>query len=130
MRIQKAPSLYSPGNPAAQVAAYVVNGLRLDFPTCDLGDVVTVDNITYVDSSGSSHQVTNATGTIAVDQLSADANPSIDLSSFLPNAATTQPAGGFQIGDVRGISARSVVIWKERTNWKSRSLDTILTRTQ
>ena len=130
--IQKAPSLYVAGDPTTQVGAYQFSTLSpgsLLFPACDAGKVVEVDGITYFDKVVApnppvEHQVAVASGTITSDYKGTnyvDLTPYLD-SNFDPNS--------IQIGAVRGVSARAVVIWKERTDWKSRSLDTILTRTQ
>ena len=128
--IQKAPSLYSLGTDGSLgVGQYAVSGanpLHLHFPHCDSGKVVEVQDINYTDQSGSPRQVSGSSGTITTDTIGSDTDY-IDLTGFLPDADPTKPV---QIGAVRGVSARAVVIWKERTNWKTRALDTILTRTQ
>lgn len=128
--LQKAPSLYVAGNPALQVATFAQdpsNSLYLDFPKCDTGQVVEMDDISYVDTNGVQRQVSGASGTIAINSLGTDSNPYVDLTPFLPNVNPSVP---IQIGDVRGISALSSVVWKERDLWKTRSADTILTNGQ
>lgn len=50
--------------------------------------------------------------------------------SFTTNQpAQFSPAQVAQITAVRGLSARAIVAWQERGQWKSHSVDTILNRT-
>ena len=124
--LQKGPSLYSQGsNGALNAGQYGVsivgNVVHLHFPISDLGQTVDVHNITYVDANGNTQQMPDVTGSTIMTDFS-DSNY-ISLGT-LPTPIG--PNNTINIGAVQGISARSVVVWKERGQWKSRSVSTIL----
>ena len=119
--VQKAPAYYVVDN--VTQTAFPTNGILpghcyydsntslLLFPQSDAGKTVEVD--------GSPNQpgLTSAIGN-AVTTMNG-----INYVS-LPTTLTAA-----QITAVRGLSARAVVAWQERGQWKSHSVDTILNRT-
>ncbi len=123
--LQKNPSLYTLGSVGAlQPGQYGISSAggtyHLKFPVSNLGQTVEVDDVHYTDTSGNPQVAASPSAAIITDY--ADTNY-VDVGALLPNADLTQP---ITVGAVRGISARSVVVWKERGQWKSRSVSTIL----
>lgn len=119
--VQKAPAYYVLDN--FTLAAFPMNGIlpghcyydvntkSLLFPQSDAGKTVEVD------SSPDQPGLTSAIGNAVI------AMNGINYVSL----TTTLTAS--QITAVRGLSARAVVAWQERGQWKSHSVDTILNRT-
>ena len=139
--VQKAASVYnqypSSGAAKADVTAinqtganvpnmYVIDGTDIYFPKCDAGKTVEVDNIIY--SKGGT-TVTAPGGAVAISQDNGpDGSVYADLG--LLGAALVPSGGTITKLNVRGVSARAVVIWHERNNWRTRATDTLLTRSQ
>ena len=158
--VQKAPSQYARndagltltgGSYPLQLGQYAVDVATQNvyFPRADAGKTVELDDVIYYDQSGKQYQVSNivlalstgdsstypdqktgATVTSGIRQAGSDTQ---NLGSYLPvdsSSSPFDPTKGILIGAVRGVSATAVVIWKERTQWKTRNIDTILTRAQ
>ncbi len=120
--VQKAPAYYVLDNFVQ--AAFPTNGIlpghcyydagssSLLFPQSDAGKTVEVDG--SPDQPGLTSAIGNAvTAMNGINYVS--------LQTTLTNSS--------QITAVRGLSARAVVAWQERGQWKSHSVDTILNRT-
>lgn len=132
--LQKGPSIYTLGT--RSVSNYTSAGLGagqyglnqgsgvalLIFPISDVGQTVELDDVRYTDTNGNSQVVGSVTGTIATG-LQDQGNDFVDIDQYLPNVNTNAP---ILIGAVRGVSARAVVLWKERGQWKSLTQSTIL----
>ena len=117
------------------VIQYVVDEAaeRVYFPICDEGKTVECDNVAYT-STGSppgTKQIGQATAPISTD-LAPNGLPYINLSKSGLNPSSIIPdgiaPGTLAIGAVRGVSARAVVIWHENNQWRTRTLDTLLTQ--
>lgn len=145
LAIQKAPSVYTLGSLTTIKENSTVSGMmpnqyfvdeaaeRVYFPICDEGKTVEFDNIAYTNtgSPSTTKQIGQATAPISTD-LAANGLPYINLSSgglnpsgIIPDGITP---GTLSIGAVRGVSARAVVIWHENNQWRTRTLDTLLTQ--
>lgn len=90
---------------------------------CNAGKTVEVDG-TYMLSSGGAPQ--SFTQTIAVSPVLVSLNAP-DVQIALPPAITSGSTITFTA--VRGLSARSLVVWKERNRYKVHSVDAVLNRT-
>ena len=105
------------------------------FPRSDAGKSVEIDG-TYV-AGGALHSFANTVAiplvinnTLGSNYVAVDlANGS--LANPIPGSGTL-PGGVSQVtvSTVRGLSARSVVAWKERDRWKIHSVDALLSRAQ
>ncbi len=139
--VQKAPSVYTQtttvGNlstilPSTPNLFYVPTDgtTRIYFPACDAGKTVELDNVTYNDSAGKSHQVPLVSQPIS--DVSQGAGYSVDLGALGANVipSTDTPITNLTVGGVRGVSVRAVVIWHERNTWHTRATDTLLTRSR
>lgn len=148
--VQKAPSFYTRSlnpdgteNPtglavpgAATPNRYAIASAALIyFPLCDAGKTVEFDGITYA-VGGVARQIGQGTATLSTDTVDLG-NGSKGVYANLTNAglnaagviAETPDIGTFRFNAVRGVSARATVIWRERGQWRSRTLDTLLTQT-
>ncbi len=140
--VQKAASMYSPANAPSQLlttGASPVNDYLLDandttvyFPPCDAGKTVEFDGIAY---TAGGVQKTVAVGTAAISSdKAANGLPYVNLLGSGLNSSgiitDTGPITALSFTAVRGVSARAVVIWHERNNWRVRTTDTLLTQTQ
>ena len=118
--IQKAPAYYVVDN-QAQVTAnggiraghcyYDANTTSLLFPQSDAGKTVEVDG--SPDQPGQTAAIGDAVANMG----------GVNYVSLPYSLDATK------ITAVRGLSARAVVAWQERGQWKSHSVDTILNRT-
>lgn len=134
--VQKAPSYYNFNSAALATSA---NGLLpgqytfdpslklVYFPRCDAGKTVEVDG-TYV-QGGALHSFayTNAISPVLTTLVSGS-YPTVDIGAQTPPLSNT--ATNITISAVRGLSARSVVVWKERDRWRVHSVDAFLNRPQ
>jgi len=136
--VQKAPAYFSqvPGSAtgttplgAAQFA-YDGTDAFVYFARCNAGKTVEIDG-TYT-TTGATPTTQGFSDTVSVDPILynvGDSNVRVDLT----DAAKFEypvPAGATVVfSAVRGLSARSVVAWKERNVYKVHSVDTILNRT-
>lgn len=138
--VQKSPALYRHRlNPMTgqdvttglQVAEYAVAPMitmtagnkkfqRVYFPLCDAGKTVEFDGISYPGGNDLREQ------TIALDEQEDAGRAYADL----PVPGYVGMGGGVTFTAVRGVSVRSVIIWKERGDWKTRNVDTLLTRAE
>lgn len=119
--VQKAPAYYVVDN--FTQATFPINGIlpghcyydintkNLLFPQSDAGKTVEVDG--SPDQPGLTSAIGNAV--IAMNGINY-----VSLQTTLTDSS--------QITAVRGLSARAVVAWQERGQWKSHSVDTILNR--
>lgn len=154
--VQKAPSYYTLANPAnpsdttlltkpsAQRQPtdpqtpnlYAISSAdRVYFPLCDAGKTVEFDGITYTAGS-TTRQIGQGTATISTDTVDLGGDrravyanltgAGLNSSGVITDA---QAISALRFGAVRGVSARAIVIWRERNKWRSRSLDTLLTQT-
>jgi len=133
--VQKAPAYYVVDAPitgsTADIlpghCAYSVLSQNLLFPQMDAGKTVAVDgppdlpNQTGVVGNIVDINVTSTTTGIPIKYVG------LSFEANLPASITAAQAA--QITAVRGLSARAVVAWQERGQWKSHSVDTILNRT-
>ncbi len=115
---------------AADQFAYDSVDAFVYFPHCNAGKTVEIDG-TYT-TSGATPVTQGFSDTIAVSQVLSsvgDSNVSVNLND--PKSFEYPvPAGATVVfSAVRGLSARSVVAWKERNVYKVHSVDTILNRT-
>ena len=115
------------------------NETQVYFPICDAGKTVEFDGISY--TANGKAQPTIGEGTAAIStNYAANGLPYVNLSGsglnaagILPNDPTTKMSvtpSGLTFQAVRGISAQATVIWHERTGWRTRTIDTLLTQTQ
>ncbi len=147
--VQKAPSVYThsvTGGGADDYAALSVVGptpnryaadaavRRVYFPRCDAGKTVEFDGVHYSTTTSGAHVL--ASVTLPLSDASDTVQPGLvyaDLSGSVQNVSgsdTYDPMKPLTFDAVRGISARALVVWHERGNWKTRSVDTLLTPTQ
>lgn len=154
--VQKPPSYYmlaNPGNPSDAMPLTKPSAQRqptdlqtpnlyaiastgqVYFPLCDAGKTVEFDGITYK-VNGVPRQIGQGTATLSIDTIDVGNGKQgvyANLTSGGLNSANiitdTPDANSLRFGAVRGVSARAIVIWRERNTWRSRSLDTLLTQT-
>lgn len=140
--VQKAPSYYTfnatnvsgGADPLLLPAQYAFDPTPghtfVYFPRCDADRSVEVTG-TYVASSG---QLINFAETAAIPPvvltLGGTSYVAVDLGA--PTLASPIPtsAGQVTVTGVRGLSARSIVVWKERDRWRVHSVDALLDRPQ
>jgi hypothetical protein len=112
------------------------------FPRSDAGQSVELMDISYQDTTGKQYQIGTLTLSIADSANSTYADDTLDnpssgvrmggdtqenlLNSLTVDSNSTLQINSIKIGAVQGISARSLVVWKERNLWKSREVTTIL----
>jgi hypothetical protein len=154
--LQKGPSLYTrndsglmplTGAPLPKYSllagqyAIDANG-NIYFPRSDAGQSVELMDISYQDTTGKQYQIGTLTLSIADSANSTYADDTLDnpssgvrmggdtqenlLNSLTVDSNSTLQINSIKIGAVQGISARSLVVWKERNLWKSREVTTIL----
>ena len=112
---------------AADQFAYDSADAFVYFPRCDAGKTVEIDG-TYT-LNGASQGFSD---TIAVSQVLnsvGDSNVSVNLNDPKSFEHSVPAGAAVVFSAVRGLSARSVVAWKERNVYKVHSVDTILNRT-
>ena len=90
---------------------------------CNAGKTVEVDGTATPPSGGTASTFTQTT---AVSQVLVSLNAP-DVQILLPPSVAANSTITFSA--VRGLSARSVVAWKERNRYKVHSVDTLLNRT-
>ncbi len=138
--VQKAPAYFSQPAQAGAVTgttplgadqfAYDATARAVYFARCNAGKTVEIDG-TYT-TTGATPTTQGFSDTVAVSQVLSSVGDS-DVSVDLTDGTRFQypvPSGATVVfGAVRGLSARSVVAWKERNVYKVHSVDTILNRT-
>ncbi len=98
------------------------------FARCNANKTVEIDG-TYT-LSGATKEFSNTVAISPVLNSVGDSNVRVDLADGnVVNEPVLPGATGLKITAVRGLSARSVVAWKERNVYKVHSVDTILNRT-
>lgn len=110
--------------------AYDGTGRAVYFARCNAGKTVEIDG-TYT-TTGSTPTTQAFSDTVAVSQVLSsvgDSNVSIDLTDGNKFEHPVPSGATIVFSAVRGLSARSVVAWKERNVYKVHSVDTILSRT-
>ena len=138
--VQKAPAYFSLVTPAGAVTGTTPLGASqfavdtsgpnasVYFARCNAGRTVEIDG-TYT-LSGTTKEFSN---TVAVGQVLntvGDSDVTVDLTNGnVVNEPVQAGATAIKINAVRGLSARSVVAWKERNVYKVHNVDTILNRT-
>lgn len=137
----KTPSTQrQPADPQTPNQYAVGSVSRIYFPRCDAGKTVEFDGITYYRKDGTSHQIGVGTATISTD-VDTNGLPYVNLTGAGLNSSNVlvdpnydpnppSPARALTFNAVRGVSARAIVIWRERNLWRRRVIDTLLTRTQ
>jgi len=138
--VQKAPAYFSEyvTSPAGMVTG--TTPLRADqfavdstadfvyFARCNAGKTVEIDG-TYT-LSGATKEFSNTVAVSPVLNSLGDSNVRVELTnSAMVNQPVQPGATALKITAVRGLSARSVVAWKERNVYKVHSVDTVLNRT-
>ena len=133
--VQKPPSYFSQVAPSGTVSdttplaatefAYDSSGSGIVyFARCNAGRTVEIDGSTTATVSGVT-TTTPFTQTVAIDPILYDTGASdvrVVLNPVPPSGATVTFTA------VRGLSARALVAWKERNQWKVHSVDAVLTR--
>lgn len=144
--VQKAPSFYQqrltpitdknalPG--PLRVAEYFIAGNRVYFPLCDAGKTVEFEGIRYTNITGAdaeANDVAQAVGDIERNSVN-DNNltniPGKYASVDVADLRLPKYQSGLRFTSIRGASVRSTIIWKERGDWKTRNVDTLLTRAE
>ncbi len=128
--VQKTPAYFQPASVSGPVSdmtplaadQYVYDGAStVYFARCNAGKTVEIDG-TYTASGGGTQTFVQ---TLAVDPIIYDLGaPDVRILLAPPAGATN-----VTVTAVRGLSARSVVAWKERNQYKVHSVDALLTRT-
>jgi len=112
-------------------------------PFCDLGKQITLTNVVVTVASGANHlsmTIPSLTLTALVatsvttqkyisENIATSEQPIKDAKTALENQLGATVGSGtlsLSIGGVTGVSARAIVIWRERNVWKRHTLDTIL----
>lgn len=139
--VQKAPSTYTQTFNQADLSTisadmpnrfYVPTDgtARIYFPACDAGKTVELDNVSYNDKAGKTHQVPLVSQPIS--EVSQGPGYYVDLGTLGANTipSTDSPITNLTVGGARGVSLRAIVIWHERNAWHTRATDTLLTRSQ
>jgi type II secretory pathway pseudopilin PulG len=142
--IQKAPSTYvlntdtiyytsmsKPGLTGVNLYSFGPNPANTEFvyfPVSDEGKQVRFDRITYTNGGGQT-----VTKTAVLAQVSAATSlvqpgvflPSVDLKkvSDVSDIDVSKPVN---IPSVTGVSTKAMMIWRERGQWKDRTVDTML----
>ena len=100
------------------------------FPRCDADKSVEVTG-TYIASSGQliSFAETAAIPPVVVT-LGSNSYVAVNLGDPTLAAPVPSTATKVMVNGVRGLSARSVVVWKERDRWRVHSVDALLNRPQ
>ena len=141
-QILKANNVYvpvtSPG--AIQYNSYFVGGsftgpgltTRIYFPLCEAGKTVTLSEY-FVFDSGTIKRYTNEAFRINADpglfESFGGKNYSwIDFTSKHTGSRFDATSTGRAIGDIRGSSIRSRVIWREATRWRKADTELLLTQ--
>ena len=138
--VQKAPAYFQPlGNPpvlnATGTTALMANQFAYDqadafvyFARCNAGKTVEIDG-SYTQSNGLPG---NFSDTVSIDPvLYAVGDSAVQVNLRDGNKFEHPiPVGAIvTFSAVRGLSARAVVAWKERNQWKAHSVDAVLNRT-
>jgi type II secretory pathway pseudopilin PulG len=144
-------ALGAPGSTTPNVYAYNTTSTaganaQILFPACDAGKTVEFDFLSYINNQTPAQTITVpvATATISAQTelvqgynvafvnlgssglYASGIAPDIGTSAIGPPSVTKLNGGLI----VRGVSARAMVIWRERQNWKIRTVDTVLTNPQ
>ncbi len=133
--VQKAPAYYIVDAPitgsSADIlpghCAYSILSQNLLFPQMDSGKTVAIDGPANLpNQTGVASNIVD--GNVVTDS---NGNPIkyVGFSFSATQPASITAAQAAQITAVRGLSARAIVAWQERGQWKSHSVDTILNRT-
>ena len=136
--VQKAPKFYTKAASLAAVKTPSVQtpnqyyldvaGSQIAFPRCDAGKMVQITISSYSDTAatgGKSYGGQPPLSMPITDKLDTSGVQFMDVSSLLPSTGTIDPTS-VKI-TITGLSARALVIWHERDQWKTRSIDTLLT---
>ncbi len=98
------------------------------FARCNANKTVEIDG-TYT-QGGTTHGFSNTVAVSPVLNSLGDSNVSVDIANGqVVNQPVLSGATAINITAVRGLSARSVVAWKERNQYKVHSVDAVLNRT-
>ena len=137
--VQKAPAYFSLSpNVTAGMAtgtsplgasefAYDSTDAFVYFARCNAGKTVEVDG-TYT-LNGKTQGFSDTVAVSAVLNNVGDSNVSVNLNDPAQFAYPVPPGAAVTFSAVRGLSARSVVAWKERNVYKVHSVDAVLNRT-
>ena len=139
--VQKAPAYFGQVTPSGAVTGTTPLGASdfavdsanavVYFARCNANKTVEIDG-TYT-TSGSNSATQGFSDTVAVSPVLTsvgDSNVSVNLTDGTKvNQPVPAGALNLKITAVRGLSARSVVAWKERNVYKVHTVDTILNRT-
>ena len=98
------------------------------FARCNANKTVEIDG-TYT-LNGTTHGFSNTVAVSPILTSLGDSNVSVDIANGqVVNQPVPPGATAINITAVRGLSARSVVAWKERNQYKVHSVDAVLNRT-
>ena len=117
---------------AANEYAYDPAQAIIYFARCNGGKTVELDG-TYTSTTGGVTTTKTFTDSVAIDRTLYDVGaPDVRVSLSDPAHLIGQPVpagAAVTFAAVRGLSARAVVAWKERNQWKVHSVDAELNRT-
>ena len=135
--LQKASTQYFPTSNVADLTtvplATIPNEFYEDatsqyvyFPICDENKSVHFSNVLYQDANGQYHRsdFDDSLSKLATPTGGTTPLPYIDVAAHLGSTTTT--TGRYTNAYVAGVSARAIVIWREKGNWRQRDVDTVL----
>ncbi len=135
--VQKAPAYFSQVTPSGAVTgttplgasqfAYDSTAAAVYFARCNANKTVEIDG-TYT-MGGTTQGFSDTIAVSPVLNSVGDSNVSVDLTDGTKFEHPVPAGASVVFSAVRGLSARSVVAWKERNVYKVHSVDTILNRT-
>ena len=144
MQLLKANSRYVtadvPGN--IQYDSYYVGGsdagndglpTRIYFPLCEAGKTVVVSEYYVLDSPGVVKRYTNESFRInnepgLFETIGGKTVTWIDFSTKHPGSRFDATTNGRAVGDIRGGSVRSRVIWKDSSRWRKSDTELLITQ--
>ena len=136
--VQKAPAYFTQVTPSGPVSGTTALGATqfaydgtqslVYFARCNAGKTVEIDG-TYTVSGKSPQGFSDAVAVGQVLTTLGDSNVSVNLNDSSSFTSPVPPGATVTFSAVRGLSARSVVAWKERNLYKTHTVDAVLNRT-